>query len=56
MVRNGEARQELSGLVFPVGTAVRECAKEFVGNLLQKDPDLRMDMDQVLSHAFLQQK
>ena len=53
IVKNGEVMQELSEIVFPVAPVIKEETKNFILNLLANNPDQRMDMDQVLSHAFL---
>jgi serine/threonine protein kinase len=55
IVKNGEAMQELSEIVFPAAPVIREETKSFILNLLANSPDQRMDMDQVLSHSFLKE-
>jgi hypothetical protein len=45
--------QELSEIVFPAAPVIKEETKGFILNLLENNPDLRMDMDQVLNHQFL---
>ena len=47
--------QELGQIVFPAAPAIKEEAKKFILNLLENNPDSRMDMDQVLSHPFLKE-
>jgi serine/threonine protein kinase len=46
-------KPELSTLSFPPGILIKEETKQFIENLLEGDPKMRMDMDEVLSHPFL---
>lgn len=53
MVQAGDDSTELSVVAFPSAPVVSEAAREFILNLLDRNPDRRMDMDEVLHHSFL---
>ncbi len=53
MVINKEGAPNLSQVSFPSAPPVSDEAKEFILNLLDCDPDRRMDMDEVLVHPFI---
>ena len=54
MSDNGQTKTNLSQVTFPTAPVVSECAKTFILNLLDSNPDKRMDMDEVIHHQFLQ--
>lgn len=45
IAKNKELKPELSTLNFPQGIPIRPETKAFIENLLNEDPDKRMDMD-----------
>lgn len=45
MVLNGQGNTDFSEVNFPSAPPITDLAKEFILNLLDKDPDRRMDMD-----------
>lgn len=53
MIEGGKT--ELPEVVFPTCPAVSEDAKAIIRNLLDREPNSRMDMDEVLHHAFLRE-
>ena len=48
-----ENKTGLSEVTFPTAPLISESAKMFITNLLDSDPDKRMDMDEAIHHAFL---
>ena len=53
MVMNKEDTTELSEVSFPSAPVVSDEAKGFILNLLDREPNKRMDMDEILHHPFL---
>ena len=56
MLMSGECNENKTGLsevTFPTAPLISEPAKMFITNLLDCDPDKRMDMDEAIHHAFL---
>lgn len=45
----------MSDLVFPTSISIMDETKDFIENLLEENPDKRMDMDEVLAHEFLKE-
>lgn len=45
----------MSELVFPSSIPIKDETKDFIENLLEENPDKRMDMDEVLAHDFLKE-
>ena len=55
MVINKEGIPNLSQVIFPFAPPISQQAKEFILNLLDCNPDKRMDMDEVLAHPFIKE-
>lgn len=53
IVRSNDSKPELSEVSFPSAPPISEEGKSFILNLLENDPNCRMDMDEVLAHPFL---
>ena len=49
-------KAELSALNFPASIPIKDETRKFIENLLEADPTLRMDMDEVLRHPFLREE
>jgi len=45
MAMSGESKGELSEVSFPAAPLIRPDTRQFILNLLDKDPEKRMDMD-----------
>jgi hypothetical protein len=50
---NKDQKAGLSELSFPESVPIEKKTRDFIENLLQENPNLRMDMDAVLKHPFL---
>jgi serine/threonine protein kinase len=46
-------KTELSEVTFPGTPVVSEEAKTFILNMLDREPNCRMDMDEAIHHPFL---
>ncbi len=55
MMMNGDGKTELPEVNFPSAPVVSSEVKHFILNLLDRDPERRMDMDEVLHHPFLKE-
>lgn len=50
-----DSKTNLPEVTFPTAPVVSETAKVFILNLLDSNPDKRMDMDEVIHHSFLKE-
>ena len=48
-------KTELSEVTFPGTPVVSEEVKTFILNLLDREPNCRMDMDEAIHHPFLRE-
>lgn len=55
IAQNKEVKAELTSLSFP-NIPIKEETRQFIENLLEGDPERRMDMDEVLHHPFLREE